>query len=212
MNNIASVIVDVPTFPTDKPFDYLIPERWIGIIQQGMRVIVPFGNRQVLGFVQELKSESSFHELKEIIEPMELSPSLNDELLQLGDILTRDTLCFKIAAYQAMLPAALKAKYKKLVRKTSNLEDDSLSKEMKDLFHQQETVEWDRCIQILSPKTIYDAVQQGWLEITYDIRDKVNRKKVKFIQPAVSIDDLKKEEENLAKTAKNQKSLQQHLL
>lgn len=210
MNNIASVIVDVPTFPTDKPFDYLIPERWIGIIQQGMRVIVPFGNRQVLGFVQELKSESSFHELKEIIEPMELSPSLNDELLQLGDILTRDTLCFKIAAYQAMLPAALKAKYKKLVRKTSNLEDDSLSKEMKDLFHQQETVEWDRCIQILSPKTIYDAVQQGWLEITYDIRDKVNRKKVKFIQPAVSIDDLKKEEENLAKTAKNQKKIIQY--
>lgn len=212
MNNIASVIVDVPTFPTDKPFDYLIPERWIGIIQQGMRVIVPFGNRQVLGFVQELKSESSFHELKEIIEPMELSPSLNDELLQLGDILTRDTLCFKIAAYQAMLPAALKAKYKKLVRKTSYLEEDSLSKEMKDLFHQQETVEWDRCIQILSPKTIYDAVQQGWLEITYDIRDKVNRKKVKFIQPAVPIDVLKKEEENIAKTAKKQKKIIQYFL
>src|SRR3954465_13809934 len=105
---IASVIVDVPAKQTDRAFDYLIPEQWRGTIQPGMRVIVPFGPRNIQGFVTGLKSDSDFKKLREIIEPMELEPVLNQELLQLGDWLTENTLCFKIFAYQVMLPSALK--------------------------------------------------------------------------------------------------------
>ena len=46
--------------------------------------------------------------LKEIIEPMDVIPVLNKELLHIGDYLSEKTLCFKIAAYQVMLPPALK--------------------------------------------------------------------------------------------------------
>src|SRR3954465_7361543 len=96
---IASVIVDVPAKQTDRAFDYLIPELWRGVIQPGMRVIVPFGPRKIQGFVTSLKSQSEFEKLREIIEPMELEPVLNNELLELGDWLTEYTLCFKIFAY-----------------------------------------------------------------------------------------------------------------
>ena len=81
-----------------------------------MRVIVPFGPRNIQGFVAELKTESEFKQLREIIEPMDLEPVLNQELLALGSWLTENTLCFKIFAFQAMLPAALKAKYEKNVK------------------------------------------------------------------------------------------------
>ena len=47
---VASVIVDVPSRQTDRPFDYAIPERWQGVIQPGMRVTVPFGARRLQGF------------------------------------------------------------------------------------------------------------------------------------------------------------------
>ena len=79
---IASVIVDVPAKQTDRAFDYLIPEEWRDTIQPGMRVIVPFGPRKIQGFVTELKTESEFKKLREIIEPMDLEPVLNQELLR----------------------------------------------------------------------------------------------------------------------------------
>jgi len=57
---IASVIVDVPTLQTDRPFDYAIPEEWQDFIQPGMRVIVPFGPRKLQGFVIALKDETDY--------------------------------------------------------------------------------------------------------------------------------------------------------
>ena len=55
---IASVIVDVPTSQTNHTFDYLVPSSMEGIVQEGVRVIVTFGNRQVMGFMKEMKKES----------------------------------------------------------------------------------------------------------------------------------------------------------
>lgn len=91
---IASVIVDVPTKQTDRAFDYIIPDQWKGTIQPGMRVIVPFGPRHIQGFVVGLKSESNVNKLREIIEPMDLKPVLNDELLELGNWLTEKNALF----------------------------------------------------------------------------------------------------------------------
>lgn len=46
----ASVIVDVPARQTDRPFDYIIPEKWEDIVQTGMRVVVPFGAKEIARF------------------------------------------------------------------------------------------------------------------------------------------------------------------
>ncbi|WP_040374003.1 hypothetical protein, partial [Peribacillus psychrosaccharolyticus] len=75
--NIAAVIVDVPAKQTDREFDYKIPDKWLGLIQPGMRVIVPFGPRMVQGFVTGLKDKSEFDKLRQIKEPMDLEPVLN---------------------------------------------------------------------------------------------------------------------------------------
>ncbi len=112
---IASVIVDVPTMNTDKLFDYLVPEQWEEFIQPGMRVSVPFGPRLIQGFIIELKEHTEVMKLKSIHEPLDIYPVLNEELLNLGKWLSEQVLCLKISAYQAMLPAAMKAKYEKVL-------------------------------------------------------------------------------------------------
>ena len=113
--DIATVIVDVPAKQTDREFDYRIPDKWKLVVQPGMRVIVPFGSRMVQGFVTGVKDHSDFKKLRLIKELMDLDPVLNQELLQLGDWMTHKAMCFKITALQAMLPAALKAKYEKVI-------------------------------------------------------------------------------------------------
>ena len=49
---IAEVIVDVAAYPIDRPFDYIVPETMETIIETGLRVKVPFGRRNVLGYIK----------------------------------------------------------------------------------------------------------------------------------------------------------------
>ena len=52
---IAEVVVDIKNKAVNKVFDYLVPEELRDVIQSGVRVLVPFGPRTVMGFVISLK-------------------------------------------------------------------------------------------------------------------------------------------------------------
>ncbi len=184
---IANVIVDVPAKQTDRAFDYLIPAEWSGTIQPGMRVIVPFGPRKIQGFVTSLKTQSEFEKLREIIEPMDLEPVLNKELLELGDWLTEHTLCFKIFAFQVMLPAALKAKYEKKVKLAQGVEASTLSEPLQILFENNLMIDWEDALkQGMVPLLLKEAAK-GTLEVIYIVKEKVRKKQRKFIRPLVSL-------------------------
>ena len=114
---IAEVIVDVSAYPIDRPFDYLVPASMVSVIEAGSRVKVPFGPRKVLGYVTGLKDESDFDQkkLKPVGELIDLEPVISAELLELSSWLARQTLSYEIDALQVMLPAAMRAKYEKII-------------------------------------------------------------------------------------------------
>ncbi|WP_281887793.1 primosomal protein N' [Paenibacillus sp. YYML68] len=119
---IAKVIVDIPAKPTNRAFDYIVNEADRELIAVGSRVIVPFGPRTVQGFVvgllegSELTShEVDAHKLKPIKQVLDLTPPLTAELVRLGAWMSRTYVCHEIAALQAMIPGALKAKYERHV-------------------------------------------------------------------------------------------------
>ena len=205
--NIASVIVDVPTKQTDKTFDYLIPEEWIGTIQPGMRVVVPFGPRNIQGFVMDIIAESKFKKLREIIEPMDLEPVLNHELLELGDWLTENTLCFKISAFQVMLPAALKAKYEKKVKLASNTRVSDLPLNLQDMFTNNGMVKWEEAISTGIVPVLQREAAKHNLEVIYEVKERVRKKQMKFIRPLVSLEELKEEAKRLSARAEKQKQV-----
>lgn len=111
---VAGVLVEVANKNVDKIFDYLVPSSMESNIKVGMRVLIPFASRVILGFVLELKSSSSL-ELKEIIKVIDDDAVLNDELLDLGKFVQKMTLSTLISAYQTMLPKALKASSKRSI-------------------------------------------------------------------------------------------------
>lgn len=114
---VAEVIVDVSAYPVDRAFDYLIPEQWADLIEKGCRVKVPFGPRNVLGFVVDLKNETAVppEKIKPIAQILDIEPVLTEEMLQLAKWLKHETICYEIDALQVMLPSALRAKYEKIV-------------------------------------------------------------------------------------------------
>ncbi|AKM18473.1 primosomal protein N' [Geobacillus stearothermophilus] len=182
---VASVIVDVPSRQTDRPFDYAIPERWQGVIQPGMRVTVPFGARRLQGFVVEVKDHSDIKQLKPIEHVLDVVPVLNEELLDLGRYLTETTLCFAISAYQAMLPAAMRAKYEKTLRLTDERNREALPDDLKPLFVHQMEVAWKDIEAASLWRAAQKAVQQGVLEAVYEVKEKAGKKTVKHARLAV---------------------------
>lgn len=115
---IAKVLVEINNINVDKTFDYIVPFEYIEKIKIGMRVKVPFASRELEGFVLDLvNSVDDNYELKEIISIVDAEPILNNELLHLGQFMSKKYFSTLISCYQTMLPKALKAQNKTNINK-----------------------------------------------------------------------------------------------
>ena len=100
---IAQVIVDIKSYSVDKVFDYLIPDHLDAHI--GMRVVAPFGNRTIDGYIIKItdKPQQADLVLKEITSVSDIQ-FLNEELIELSEVFAAATASFRTSMLQAMLP------------------------------------------------------------------------------------------------------------
>ena len=107
----AKVIIEYGSKAVDREYTYIIPNELVDKVKIGHRVLVPFNNKDIEGFVVDIvKDYNDKYELKEISDICDENPILNKEMLYIGDKIQKEILCSKISIYQAMLPKALKAK------------------------------------------------------------------------------------------------------
>ena len=111
---IVEVLIEYSTHSLNRPFSYY----YLGNkdIQSGFRVLVNFHNKEIVGYVtkvtetdktiEQIEDESGFS-IGEIIDVMDESPLLNDDLLKLADEVSDYYLAPKIAVLQSMLPPTL---------------------------------------------------------------------------------------------------------
>ena len=112
---VCDCLVELEHVFIDKAFTYKLSKEQEINLKIGMRVLVPFGNQTLEGFVLRIYENNNLIEeekLKSIISIVDTYPILNDELLKLGRFVSKTTLCSLMTSYQAMLPKALKAKKK----------------------------------------------------------------------------------------------------
>ncbi len=209
---IAEIFVELPTQQTNKPFDYAIPEEWHDLICPGIRVAVPFGGRKLLGFVTKIKANSDVKNLKEIDHILDLEPVLNKELLVLGEWLATHTVCYTIAAYQAMLPAALKGKYEKRITLPEGRSVAEYSENMQQLFCNRISISWDEAIAVVNMKELKTALANGDLEIAFQVEDKIKVKTERVLSLVQTQTQLKELLDSTRKNANNQIKLLQFLI
>lgn len=203
MQQIAEVIVDVPTLQTNNPYEFKIPEQLQEDIAIGMRVIVPFGkgNRRVQGFITGLKNDQIFDgELKEISSIMDLEPVLNQELIDLGEWMAQTTYSFRISSYQTMLPAVLRATYEKIVKVKEDISDDLLF----DIFRGKDWMNWEEVEERDLVSTMLKLKKEDKVEVNYVVDDKVTKKVKRIVRPNLSVEKLQAELEEVASNAHRQ--------
>ncbi|WP_186577520.1 primosomal protein N' [Aquibacillus kalidii] len=203
--NIAKVVVDVPASQTNRVFDYEIPDKFVGSIHKGMRVIVPFGPRKIMGFVLELTDHSEFGRLKKISDLLDVTPVLTEELLELGKWLSDKTLSFYISSFQAMLPQVLKAKYHKEIRRVT---EESLPEQLENIFASRDYMDYDEFVERNGPYNLLQkAIHNDLVEINYHVASRETFKTETMIAPNREPFRLEEDLINLPKQAKKQKLL-----
>ncbi|WP_010530487.1 primosomal protein N' [Lentibacillus jeotgali] len=202
---IAKVIVDVPASSINQTFDYRIPGRFQEILQPGMRVIVPFGPRKVMGYVVARASESSFDKLKELIDILDLTPILTSELLDLGKWLAEETLSLYITAFQAMLPQVLKANYKKELER---LTSEPLPEQLEAFFAGRDFVSYEELDNAgVSFYQVQKAIQAGDITVHYSVKSRVTKKHITYLKPSRDIHLLEEALQDMSNKAKKQKEI-----
>ncbi len=103
---IAEVIVDIAHAEVDKIFDYITTPD----IQKGQRVVIPFGKRNIEGYVIGFKEHSDIppEKLKTIIRPLDKYPIITEEFLQLSDFLIQKNHLKRVDTLRLFLPSGMR--------------------------------------------------------------------------------------------------------
>ena len=106
---VAKIAVSGVPYWIDKPFDYGIPEKYICVIQPGMRVFVPFGrgNRVTEGIVLAFSETSTQPDLKNILSVADPAPILTEQQIRLALFMRERYFCTVYDAVRSILPAGL---------------------------------------------------------------------------------------------------------
>jgi len=208
---IVEVIVDVSAYPIDRPFDYIVPEHLEELVERGSRVHVPFGNRKVQGFITNIKQHTDLDmsKLKEVQSIIDVEPVVTEELLQLSKWLTKKTLCYEIDALQVMLPAALRASYKKNIKLINpvGLDDAFL-----DLFGKKDIVSYEAIekADLLRPMKKY--LTAGNVQLETVIKQQAKAKTIVKYKLVEDKEYIAEQLNKLTKQATKQKELIEWLL
>ena len=111
---IVEVLIEYANRSLNRPFSYV----YLGKdkLQKGIRVLVEFNHRNIVGYVVNIietdktpaeYEEESGYQLNEIVDVIDKSPLLNEELLWLLDEVSSYYIAPKISVLQVMLPPSL---------------------------------------------------------------------------------------------------------
>ncbi|MDO4815402.1 MAG: primosomal protein N' [Bacillota bacterium] len=106
---VAKIAVSAATYWLDRPYDYLIPEKFENAAVPGVRVTVPFsrGNRRSEGVILGVSDHSEYDRLKAIESVLDAAPVLSTEQIKLAMWMHDRFFCTVYDAVKTILPAGL---------------------------------------------------------------------------------------------------------
>ncbi|BBB93027.1 MAG TPA: primosomal protein N' [Methylomusa anaerophila] len=128
MKKIAQVIVNIPTRNIDKAFSYIIPDHY-AYIDIGWRVIVPFGQRTVEGFIINISDISERDEtaLKPITDILDDFAWFGNHMLKTAEWLAEYYLTSLAESYRMFIPGKAGVKTQELYKIADSVSEVQLA-------------------------------------------------------------------------------------
>ncbi|HPZ43758.1 MAG TPA: primosomal protein N' [Bacillota bacterium] len=112
----AEVIVELSTRKTDRVFHYSVPAELENQVAVGSRVLVPFGNRELAGYVVGFGIPESDVKIRSIIRVLD-TQILTSEMLELARWMADSYLCSTAEAFGRILSPRLRVKGRGAVKR-----------------------------------------------------------------------------------------------
>ncbi len=113
---IAKVLIATQAQQLDRLFDYIIPEAMVGLLRVGSRVLVPFQNRQNMGYVWQLAEEPECANVKEVQELLDEQPLINEAQYHLINQLADYYFVSRVDVIKCCLPPGINFRKKRYYR------------------------------------------------------------------------------------------------
>lgn len=167
---------------------------------------------------------SKARRLKEIAHVLDVEPPLTEELVRLARWMSGFYLCHETTALQAMLPGALRAKAERRIGMGSGRREDGAPLQLDLLTEEEaklldyiraakEAVPADHLLQRFPQAglTIKEWIRSGVLAEEQVMKDRLAVKKALSVLPCLSPEEMRRQAEALAGSAKRQKDVLLHL-
>ena len=191
----AQIIIDNRASSTDKPYTYSIPSDMFDIIEEGMRVLVPFGrgNRVIIGIVIKIQNYyEKDYRLKSIIDVIDDKPLISKDMIELSLWMSKHYLSPYLEAFQTVLPPGNFKEVKTYVSLKENGGDlpkedlSTLEKDILDLLiNKQVKMELDNIKEIIGDKSINKAINslkaKGIIDTTLEVETSIEKKYERYV-------------------------------
>lgn len=202
--------------PVDRLFTYELPLTLRHRALPGSRVLVPFGNRRLIGFILKLRHDAETTPAREVLRLLDECPVLDSEMLRLGQWIA-EYYCAPLGeVLRGMLPLAgetrktltyaLTGAGRDIARQLSMHEDESATSQIVRLLEEKSrTIEYiSRKVERAKP-ALQSLLKRGWISGTEEhsdrdpLRASTDRLRVEFRErPAEGLKFKKAERELLA--------------
>ena len=191
----AQVIIDNRASSTDKPYTYNIKPDMVDIIEEGMRVLVPFGrgNRVIKGIVIKIENHyEKDYKLKSIIDVIDDKPLISKDMIELSLWMSKHYLSPYLEAFQTVLPPGNFKEVKTYVFLKENnylIFKENLSSLEKDilnlLINKESKIELENIKDIFKNKSINKAINslntKGLIDTALEVETSVEKKYERYI-------------------------------
>jgi len=194
---IAEIIVDVLSSEVDRVFDYLIPEAFSNLTI-GYRVLVPFGNRKIEGYVVNIKdtTDCPLDKLKPVLEVLDDKPLIKPELISLMHFM-KDKLYLRLLdGIKLAVPTQVRSGVKDKFERQLILNDEAVEDYLKNLSKRNKN----------APKVIEYLLQNGKENYTVLANKFTNATLSKMLEAKVLI-EVKKKINRFKMSAKTEKNI-----
>ena len=127
MPRICRVAIDQIVQKIDRDYDYLLPDSFGVSVLPGMRVLVPFGNGNVLkkAMVFSVLDTEDTSELKQIVRVLDQKPMLDEVHLRLAEWMAEQYFVTRYQAIRCMIPRGLDYKINEIFALNPDLKNVS---------------------------------------------------------------------------------------
>lgn len=183
-------------------FDYIIPERFAGKVNIGMRIIVPFANRRLEGYIVGIKDITNIKpdKLKEILDILDFDQIFNEKQLLLCKWVSEEYMCSLTDCLKAVMPSEMVMKEDKYIGLNS-LNDEQIinlrdleRKIVEEIKNYKDIIPLSRLNKLIGcdvHNTIKSMVKSDILFIKSRMKQSINDKITKGIELNIECEDFK---------------------